>query len=245
LTNHKDEVSWGRILKLYPGIGPATVQKIFQEIANLDDLKNFEKLQLKISSAAQEGWQQVTKTLDKIVNQIKSNPAELIRMLLEDYKDYLTQQYADYRQRQDDLEQFAIFASRYQELSEFLNEVSLQENFQVDDSEQSGIVLSTIHQSKGLEWAGVFVMNVTNKSFPHPLAASEAEQEEERRLFYVAITRAKRHLYLSYPLSEFKYSGYQALKQNHDFFWVYPLSQHTFNTLSNPTRFFNAAMVRH
>ncbi|MBT7552947.1 ATP-dependent helicase [bacterium] len=212
LANHKDEVSWGRILKLYPGIGPATVQKIFKEIASLDDLKDFDKLELRISSAAAEGWQQVAKILVNIVNQTKSNPAELIRLLLEDYKDYLTQQYADYRQRQDDLEQFAIFATRYQDLGEFLNEVSLQENFQVDDQAQSGIILSTIHQSKGLEWTGVFVMNVTNKSFPHPLAVSEAEQEEERRLFYVAITRAKRHLYLSYPLSEFKYSGYQALK---------------------------------
>ena len=217
VANHKDEVSWSRILKLYPGIGPATVQKIYREIAGLEDLKNFDKLELRISRAALEGWQQTSKTIAKIIPEIKAGPADLIRILLEDYKDHLTRQYADYRQRQDDLEQFAIFASRYHDLTEFLNEVSLQENFQVQtdantEQEKLGVILSTIHQAKGLEWTGVFVMNLTDKSLPHPLAVSEAEQEEERRLFYVAITRAKRHLYLSYPLSEFKYNGYQSLK---------------------------------
>jgi DNA helicase II / ATP-dependent DNA helicase PcrA len=215
LANHKDEISWSRILKLYPGIGPGYANKIYQQISSIKSLPELLELKLNIPAAANTGWTQVTKIINKIIPEIKSNPAELIRLLLENYKDYLTQAYADYRQRQDDLEQFAIFASRYQDLREFLNEVSLQENFQVqtdDDQEKSGIILSTIHQSKGLEWTGVFIMNLTNKSLPHPLATSEEEQEEERRLFYVAITRAKRHLYLSYPLSEFKYSGYQKLK---------------------------------
>ena len=244
LANHKDEVSWSRILKLYPGIGPGYAQKIYQQISGIKNLAELLELKLNIPAAASTSWTQVTKIIHKIIPVIEPNPAELIRLLLEEYKDYLTQAYADYRQRQDDLEQFAIFASRYQDLGEFLNEVSLQENFQVQtdsstEQEKSGVILSTIHQSKGLEWTGVFIMNLTNKSLPHPLATSEEEQEEERRLFYVAITRAKRHLYLSYPLSEFKYTGYQSLKPS-EFVTALDAKLLTFNDLAKSATYQDA-----
>jgi DNA helicase-2/ATP-dependent DNA helicase PcrA len=98
--------------------------------------------------------------------------------------------------------------------------MSLQENFAIRGSDdikhESSVVLSTVHQAKGLEWHAVFIINVSDKSFPHPRALREPGGiEEERRLFYVAITRAKRRLYLSYPISGSSYA--LSLNQPSDF----------------------------
>ncbi len=77
---------------------------------------------------------------------------------------------------------------------------------------EGAVILSTVHQAKGLEWQAVFVLNITDQSFPHPLCQSEEEREEERRLFYVAVTRAKQYLFLLYPMTQFKYDGYRNLQ---------------------------------
>ena len=123
-------------------------------------------------------------------------------MIIEHYHDYLLESFPDYRQRQEDLEQLANFAGTYQSLDQFLSEVVLQENYALTNTNKftPAIVLSTVHQAKGLEWSAVFLINLTTQAFPHPLATSEEEQAEERRLFYVAVTRAKDYLYLLYPL---------------------------------------------
>ncbi|MCB9803157.1 ATP-dependent helicase [Candidatus Nomurabacteria bacterium] len=212
LTNTKDEVAWARILNLYPGIGPATAQKIYAQVSGLESLENIDQVAFNLGSKAQTSWQQISQVMTSLFRQQKANPAELIRMLIKEYQEYLTAQYPDYRQRSEDLEQLAIFSSSYQDLNAFLSEITLQEKFNADDGhDQEAIILSTIHQAKGLEWQAVFLMNLTNKSLPHPLAVSETEQEEERRLFYVAVTRAKKHLYLTYPMSQFSYDGYKSL----------------------------------
>lgn len=109
-------------------------------------------------------------------------------------------------ERLDDLEQFAFFAEGYTDLHTFLDEVSLTQDYgAVRDKKASydeeKIVLSTIHQSKGLEWDAVFVMNLVEGKFPNSRALEEdGGLEEERRLFYVAVTRARKHLFLSYPI---------------------------------------------
>jgi superfamily I DNA/RNA helicase len=90
-----------------------------------------------------------------------------------------------------------------------LSEASLQESFaksttinQKQNEQQKRLVLSTIHQAKGLEWEVVFIINIANDAFPNSRAMSEQNgPEEERRLFYVAITRAKKHLFLTYPMA--------------------------------------------
>ena len=100
-----------------------------------------------------------------------------------------------------------VFAERYENLNEFLAEISLQELFVVERGKPSvnaeeKIILSTIHQSKGLEWDSVFLINLANGCFPNERALKEdGGEEEERRLFYVGITRAKHNLFITYPLT--------------------------------------------
>jgi DNA helicase-2/ATP-dependent DNA helicase PcrA len=159
-----------------------------------------------IPSRAVYGWQSLVSILKKIASK---PPKEAILSLLDsNYADYLLSQYPNADERVDDLKVLADFASRYDKLTEFLSEMSLQESFSKermtdcrDDEEK--IILSTIHQAKGLEWNSVFVMGLVEKQFPHYRAVDElGGVEEERRLFYVAATRAKRNLYFTYSLTQ-------------------------------------------
>ncbi len=220
-ANSQDEAAWLRVLLMQPGIGDVAAQKIVRQVSEVDTLERALGLSLSLSAQAYAGWQGLTKHLAKaLVVQKDFTVGSLIRLLLPDYAQYLSAAYADYRQRIDDLEQFAAFADNYEDLLEFLAEMSLQESFAIrgtdETKHESSVVLSTVHQAKGLEWHAVFILNVSDKSFPHPRAAREPGGiEEERRLFYVAITRAKRRLYLSYPISGSSYS--LSLNQPSDF----------------------------
>lgn len=213
LSNYQDIVSWTRILELYEGIGPQTAAKIFNKISQADNLAKLPKIDL--SDRAKKSYAEISQILDKLYRHKKNNIGQLIDIILENYHDFLKSKYTDYRSRQEDLDQLASFATTYDNLDVFLAEVALQTSTteaQESDSKADNVILSTIHQAKGLEWPVVFVMNLTDQAFPHPLAVTEDEQEEERRLFYVAITRAMQYLYLVYPLTQFKYDGYRTLK---------------------------------
>ncbi|MFH1098820.1 MAG: ATP-dependent helicase [Candidatus Uhrbacteria bacterium] len=136
-------------------------------------------------------------TPDVLIRAIASGP----------YHDYLESEYPNWEERLEDIEQLAVFASKYEESSAFLADTSLQELFGAERvgsnaSERERIVLSTIHQAKGLEWRAVFVIGLTESALPNRRALLEdGGVEEERRLLYVAITRAKDALTLSYALS--------------------------------------------
>ena len=122
------------------------------------------------------------------------------------YEDYLQETYANYRQRLEDLEQLASFALQFKSTEEFLTQLSLLTNVEAEDNQSSTkdteqIKLSTIHQAKGLEFDVVFVIMLCDGLFPSSRSVESPDgEEEERRLFYVAITRARNELYLSYPL---------------------------------------------
>jgi DNA helicase-2/ATP-dependent DNA helicase PcrA len=135
-------------------------------------------------------------------------PADMIRAVASSgYRDYLEAEYPDARDRLDDIEQLALFAEQYTNVQALLDDVSLTSEYgaveeKTDHEEEGKLVLSTIHQAKGLEWDAVFVMHVCDGQFPNPRALEEdGGLEEERRLFYVAITRARKYLFLSYPVS--------------------------------------------
>ncbi|KKQ27645.1 MAG: UvrD/REP helicase [Candidatus Magasanikbacteria bacterium GW2011_GWC2_37_14] len=142
-------------------------------------------------------------------------PSDLILQILESkYIEYLENEYPDYRERMEDLQQLAGFAKQQPDLNTFLAEATLQESFRRVDTNvetqnfaslQRGgdkVVLSTIHQAKGLEWEAVFIIGLTNGQFPNDRALREnGGLEEERRLFYVAVTRAKKYLQLTYSLT--------------------------------------------
>lgn len=208
IANPADEVAWHRILNLQTGIGEAGAIKIFQQIKSINNNNIGEILQndssFAMGSKNSSGWQILQTSLKQIIGK---KAADMVRLLAKsDYRNYLEAEYPNWQERLDDLEQLALFAERYRSLNGFLSEISLQENFSAErsrpgDSDEEKIVLSTIHQAKGLEWRAVFIINLTDSAFPNPRALAEANGlEEERRLFYVAITRAQKYLFLSYPI---------------------------------------------
>ncbi len=207
LFNPKDLLAWSRILPLFNGIGPATVKKIVRHLEEEEfDYQALDnKVWLKkISSKARKSVQWLVRMLEEaLIPDNFKNPGTLIRIFFEqEYNDYLTNSFQDAVKRGEDIVEFAAFASSYKSLSRFLTDMMLQTDA-IPSSEDEvpaddeAIVLSTVHQAKGLEWDTVFCLNLIEGSFPFFLALQEeGGPEEERRLFYVAATRAKDRLFL-------------------------------------------------
>ncbi|MDP3244522.1 MAG: ATP-dependent helicase [bacterium] len=210
LQNPADEVAWLRILKLEQGIGEkgATfVSGAFSKISNFQfPISN----KFPISSAANKSVEKIIQRLKKI-KEIQSDKIDLvIAFLLDDfYADYAQSVFEDARDRVEDLRQLAEFAKHYKSLNDFLSDATLSEGFRGErtaaneaNQDKEYLVLSTIHQAKGLEWKNVFLISLIEGQFPHYKSyKTRNELEEERRLFYVAVTRAKDRLYLTYPVS--------------------------------------------
>jgi DNA helicase-2/ATP-dependent DNA helicase PcrA len=236
LYNHRDEVAALRILQMYQGIGPKAAQTIYQTLSKADDLGSAIKQDLALGAQASIGWQQAKNLLTILLKEENKSLLRLMQLIIEHYHDYLLESFPDYRQRQEDLEQLANFAGTYQSLEQFLSEVVLQENYALTSSNKStpAIVLSTVHQAKGLEWSAVFLINLTTQAFPHPLASSEEEQAEERRLFYVAVTRAKDYLYLLYPLMSWN-RGTEKTLQPSPFLYEIDSQNLNYNKLASTT----------
>ncbi|MBI4657440.1 MAG: ATP-binding domain-containing protein [Verrucomicrobia bacterium] len=149
-------------------------------------------------------WAQFTSTIAQLESEpVRGRPSEMIRVVLEaGYENYLKENYPNYRQRLEDLQQLASYALQFKTTEEFLTQLALLSNLDAEqdrpstqDDEQ--LRLSTVHQAKGLEFSVVFVIMLCEGLFP---AARSLDEEEERRLFYVALTRAKNELYLTYPM---------------------------------------------
>lgn len=147
----------------------------------------------------------------------------MIQLVIEaGYDDYLKENYANYRSRLDDLQQLAIFAQQFESVEEFLTQMALLTNVEAEEDQPAGrdderMRLSTIHQAKGLEFDVVFIIMLCDGLFPSARSIEGDEDdealEEERRLFYVAITRARNELYLSYPLIRAGYGNSGATMQ--------------------------------
>ena len=137
---------------------------------------------------------------------MRGKPAQMINLILKGgYADYLKAAYANHRNRIDDLQQLATFALNFTSPEEFLTQLALLTNVEAEEGtaqpDQEQVRLSTIHQAKGLEFDVVFVIMLCEGLFPSFRSLEQDEDaEEERRLFYVAVTRAKDEVYLSYPL---------------------------------------------
>ncbi len=208
LANPKDAVSWNRILLLLNGIGPKKAQTVIDAIAEgsvslrqKDDLNSL----VQGSSAAQLLFSTLRQAsrgdskVDDVVNQI-----------VEYYRPILRKKYDDYNKRSRDIEVFQTIAERYRSMHSLLSDMALEAPVEsVDDIERPGteeefLTLSTIHSAKGLEWNAVFIIWALDGRFP-PVRSfqSNDDLEEERRLFYVACTRAAEHLFISYPINIF------------------------------------------
>lgn len=211
INNLADTASWLRVLTHEEGIGPVAAQKLIEKIRAVENIEEVEKTGWQIlGEKAKAGWNNFVNIWKGLIGAPKNNPAETVRAVLNSsYIEYLESEYPDFKERKADLEQLAIFAEQYDNLEQFLAEATLQESFSLRGSnrqkittKEDKIILSTIHQAKGLEWEAVFLLNLSSGGFPNDRAMREPDGlEEERRLFYVAITRAKRKLVLTYPMA--------------------------------------------
>jgi DNA helicase-2/ATP-dependent DNA helicase PcrA len=180
------------------------------------------KLAATVPKKAARDWQQFADTFEQLEEkEVCQAPAQMIRIILEaGYEDYLHDTYDNAQRRLDELESLAEFSGQFNSLEEFLTQLALLTNIEAEDEkpkpdEEDRVRLSTIHQAKGLEFDVVFVIMLCDGLLPNARALeSEDGEEEERRLFYVAITRARNELYLSYPLLRFGYGGGDAFHHN-------------------------------
>jgi DNA helicase II / ATP-dependent DNA helicase PcrA len=218
VTNRRDEISFKRMILLLPGIGNAGADKLWREWvatgwAVKEELPKWSELLsgMKPPKKAAKAWEQLGYILDELTPDGQfAKPSGMIYSVLEGmYQEYLQASFDNYEQRRGDIEQLMTYGAGFDDVLEFLSQLSLLSSA---DGEPTGdrterdtekVTLSSIHQAKGLEWKVVFVIWLAEGQFPNNrvLEADDEEQlEEERRLFYVAVTRAKDELYLSYPL---------------------------------------------
>lgn len=167
-------------------------------------------------------WAQFATTVSQLeAPDVRKSASKMIPMVIEaGYDDFLKENFANYRTRLDDLKQLAIFAQQFQSVDEFLTQMALLTNVEAEDDQQPAnrddekIRLSTIHQAKGLEFDVVFSIMLCDGLFPSARSSETDEGlEEERRLFYVTVTRAKNELYLCYPLIRAGYGDSGATMQ--------------------------------
>ena len=208
--NPKDIMAWMRVLSMYSGIGSKTAEKIIERVVALDELSTLdtEAVSAGLDARANIGWQKFARDVARLRDVEDKAPAKLIRAVLDSsYIEMLEQEHENHRERKEDLEQIARFAERADNLGDFLGETTLTESHSARLSRDTAteneprVVLSTIHQAKGLEWDVVFILRMAAGAFPNERAIFSAEElEEERRLFYVASTRARRELFISFPM---------------------------------------------
>ena len=218
LVNPKEETAFKRILKLLPKVEERTAATLWTAVSDTPDpVGSFLRLDLrKAPAGAQGALRKLGATLESLRRpSLLSAPAEAIRFIVDEggYADVAKTKFENHQARLDDLEALAQFALPYDGVESFLEEVTLfgeptGETVIAGDAEDERLVLSSIHQAKGLEWRAVFVIGLIEDRFPNVRAARTSEGlEEERRLFYVAATRAKDELLLVHPLAAFDRYG--------------------------------------
>jgi DNA helicase-2/ATP-dependent DNA helicase PcrA len=223
--NPRDVVSWYRVLLLHEGIGPKTAQKI------LDDLA-VAKLTIKSSPDLLPEFRHSEKLINlfRLLYRIHTEemlPTDKAQLAYDYYYPLFKDLYDDYNKRKKDLDIFMNITENYRSLESLLSDMAIEPpvdsvtDLEPESKENEFLTLSTIHSAKGLEWHSVFIIHALEGFFPSSKSIENLDSlEEERRLMYVAATRAKQNLFISYPMNIFdRESG---------------------TTLSKPSRFISA-----
>ncbi|MDG2124529.1 MAG: UvrD-helicase domain-containing protein [Verrucomicrobiales bacterium] len=218
-VNRQDEVAFKRMVKLLAGVGNVSADKMWAAWCACDgskgDLpKTFSEhfLKFKVPAKAKANWEQLAYTMDELVEDGKLvRPSDMMVSITEGvYDEYMREAFKNYDNRKQDLEQLMAYGEQFDDVLEFLGQLALLSGVDGEPNEKAkqeedkeSVTLSSVHQAKGLEWKVVFILWMTDGMFPgRRVIESDDEEsmEEERRLFYVAVTRAKDELYLCQPM---------------------------------------------
>jgi DNA helicase-2/ATP-dependent DNA helicase PcrA len=210
--NPSDIAAWNRVAVLLPKVGDKNAQKL--HAAALDharlmrqdfiDALGTDDVASKVPKDAKEEWPKLVASLKQVKEMMRTmKPHNAVEIAIDGwYGDYLKGAYANYVSRLDDLKSMIGFASRYEDMQDLLAQIMLLNSETSDrsaDPDADALRLTTVHQAKGLEYAAVFIIGLADGSFPLRRAIEAGDVEEERRLFYVAVTRARDELYLCFP----------------------------------------------
>jgi DNA helicase-2/ATP-dependent DNA helicase PcrA len=209
IANPQDAVSWHRVILLLEGVGAKSAEKILAYI--LEGPNQAQRLAEYPTRGVMGGELKKLADLLQEVTVPGLKPAEQVDRIVRYYLPILKRTHRDdLPKRQKDLEHFTVITERYRSLDRLLADMALEPpNSSVGDvlaterEEEGLLTLSTIHSAKGLEWHSVFIIWAVDGRFPSLYNKDEEELEEERRLMYVAATRAKENLFITYPINIF------------------------------------------
>ena len=211
LDNPRDVVSWNRILLLIEGIGPKKSESIINDIL----LKHIHSNQT--TTEYWNSFKEYPKGLSPLLSMLQdiARPSvpvpDKVFKLVEYYTPMFKRIYEDHQKRSKDLEMFLSISEQYDDIGTLLVDLALDPptnsiaGMEGPNKDDELLVLSTVHSAKGLEWKAVFIINALDGRFPSIRSVDDPEElEEEARLFYVACTRAKDYLFITYPMEVFE-----------------------------------------
>jgi len=210
IYNPADEGAWRRIATLQPGLGPSTFNTLWSKLRQQGDPLEA-ALQGKVApSRGKAGWEALCAALQAVRTRAKEVSRAIESIMIESYDAILRKNYPDqYEERLRGIERLAMYSERFPDLDRFLESLVLEESlFESESAAASGdsLTLSTIHSAKGKEWEAVFIIGMNGGHFPSSRAGDQ-DIPEERRLFYVAVTRARRFLILSTYWEDYHHWG--------------------------------------
>ena len=203
LNNPYDRVSWLKVLNLIKGIGIQSATNIYDYILNNSEPFNLNDY--KIRSELKQKLLKLSNMLMNCTKYINKKPDIIINFIIDYYISLLKNENTnDLNKIIKDLDQVSIITSQYSSLQQLLSEIYIEKNEKEstdinNNSSQMSLTLSTIHSAKGLEWKNVFILSALECRLPSKFKNVD-ELEEERRLMYVVMTRAKENLMISYPV---------------------------------------------
>ena len=212
MANPANELAFSRLVQLFPKVGAKTAAKIFRKLGgrvNLQRPETCADVHAALPAAAKEDWEKIQDIFIAYREENLSNdPGEVVfRFMKAFYGEYMVENFDNHKFRQEDIDGLIDFTAKFESTEDFLQEIALLTNMDAgsgtapaEEEQRDAIRLSTVHQAKGLEWKVVFVLFLNEDMFPSKRAVEESGDAEERRLFYVAVTRAEDDLFLCSPM---------------------------------------------